>query len=193
MVNQHLIYLASKSPRRAELLEQIDISFTLLEVDVPEVREVNESAEDFVQRLALDKARAGWQRSDKSCPVLGADTIVVLGGDILGKPASPTDAEAMLLSLSGKQHTVMTAIAMVNAEKERIRLNCSQVLFREISETEIKNYVSSGEPLDKAGSYAVQGRAAVFIERLEGSYSGVMGLPLFETADLLREFTIQAS
>jgi len=186
-----VIYLASKSPRRAELLEQIGIGFELLDVDVPEVREPNELAENFVQRLALDKARAGWQASDKQYPVLGADTIVVLNGEILGKPTSAADAEAMLARLSGQKNTVITAIAMVNAGNEAIRLSSSQVFFRKITEIERKNYVASGEPLDKAGAYAVQGQAAVFIERLEGSYSGVMGLPLFETADLLREFTIQ--
>jgi len=185
------IYLASKSPRRAELLNQIGVGFELVDVDVPEEHEINESAEAFVQRLARDKARAGWQASAKHYPVLGADTIVVLNGEILGKPTTPADADAMLAQLSGQHHTVMTAIAMVDADKEASRLSCSQVFFREISEIERKNYVVSGEPLDKAGAYAVQGLAAVFIERLVGSYSGVMGLPLSETADLLREFTIQ--
>ncbi len=186
-----LVYLASKSPRRAELLAQIGIGFELVDVDVPEVRESAESAEDFVRRLALDKARAGWQASTQQYPVLGADTIVVLNGEILGKPTSAADAEAMLARLSGQKNTVITAIAMVNADKEAIRLSSSQVFFRKITEIECKNYVASGESLDKAGAYAVQGQAAVFIERLEGSYSGVMGLPLFETADLLQEFTIQ--
>lgn len=190
-MSQQQIYLASKSPRRAELLTQIGISFERLDVEVPEVARENEAAQDFVQRLALDKARAGWQHSDKCCPVLGADTIVVLNDNILGKPTSADDAESMLADLSGKQHTVMTAMAMVASEKEAIRLNCSQVRFRKISDIERKKYVASGEPLDKAGAYAIQGQAAVFIEHLEGSYSGVMGLALFETADLLREFTIQ--
>jgi len=190
-MNKPSIYLASKSPRRAELLEQIGVSFELVDVDVPEVRESNETAEAFVQRLARDKARAGWQTSHKTLPVLGADTIVVLDNEILGKPTSPTDAEAMLARLSGKRHAVVTAIALVNESKELLRLSCSQVLFREITELERKNYVASGEPLDKAGAYAVQGLAAAFIAHLEGSYSGVMGLPLFETADLLQEFTIQ--
>jgi len=191
MTNKCQIYLASKSPRRAELLQQIGVSFEMVDVDVPEISQANESAEAFVQRLALDKARAGWQVSNKDHPVLGADTIVVLDGEILGKPASPADAESMLASLSGKQHTVMTAIAMVDAEQASGRLNCTQVSFREITDTERKNYVASGEPLDKAGAYAVQGQAAAFIEHLQGSYSGVMGLPLFEMADLLREFGIQ--
>ena len=190
MLNKCQIYLASKSPRRAELLEQIGIGFELVDVNVSEIREANESAEAFVERLALDKARAGWQVSNKTCPVLGADTIVVLDNEVLGKPTSAADAERMLASLSGKQHTVMTAIAMVEAERESARLNCSQVSFRVMSDTERKNYVASGEPLDKAGAYAVQGLAAIFIEHLQGSYSGVMGLPLFETADLLREFSI---
>jgi len=191
MLNKGQIYLASKSPRRAELLQQIGVSFEAVDVDVPEDRQVNEPARDFVQRLATDKASAGWQASDKSCPVLGADTVVVLDDEILGKPASQADAENMLASLSGREHTVMTAIALMNAEQLLTRLNCSQVSFREITEIEIKNYVASTEPLDKAGAYAIQGQAAVFIEHLQGSYSGVMGLPLFETADLLRKIGIQ--
>lgn len=190
-MSKPVVYLASKSPRRAELLEQIGIGFELVDVDVPEVREPNELAEAFVQRLALDKAQAGWLACNKIYPVLGADTIVVLDDEILGKPCSPADAERMLAKLSSKQHRVITAIAMLNAEQESVRTSCSQVTFRKISELERKNYVATGEPLDKAGAYAVQGQAAVFIAHLEGSFSGVMGLPLFETADLLQEFAIQ--
>lgn len=192
-MSQPQIFLASKSPRRAELLKQIGIGFELVDVDVPEVRLANESAQAFVQRLALDKARAGWQASNKACPVLGADTVVVLKGEILGKPTSPTDAELMLTKLSGKQHTVLTAIALVGKQHESARLCSSQISFRKMTDAEIKTYVASGEPLDKAGAYAIQGQAAVFIEHLQGSYSGVMGLPLFEMADLLQEFAIQAT
>jgi len=191
-MNKCVIYLASKSPRRAELLEQIGIGFELVDVDVAEVREPNEMAEAFVQRLARDKAQAGWLACNKAYPVLGADTIVVLEDEILGKPSSPADAERMLARLSGKQHSVITAIAMLNADQESVRTSRSQVTFRKISELERENYVATGEPLDKAGAYAIQGQAAVFIAHLEGSFSGVMGLPLFETADLLQEFAIQS-
>lgn len=184
------IYLASQSPRRRELLAQIGIHCEVVSVDVPETRQVNESPEDFVQRLALDKARAGWQVSDQACPVLGADTIVVLGDRILGKPVSDEDAEAMLAALSGQTHTVMTAVAMIKDEHQAIRLNISQVTFRETTELERQAYIATGEPADKAGGYGIQGHAAVFIQQLQGSYSSVMGLPLFETGQLLEEFAI---
>jgi len=184
------IYLASKSPRRAELLAQIGIRFEVMSVDVPELLKAGESPSEFVQRLALDKARAGWQVSEKILPVLGADTIVVLDDEIMGKPVLEGDAERMLSALSGRQHMVMTAVAMVKDENEAIRLSTSQVSFRETTKAERKAYIATGEPMDKAGSYAIQGQAAVFIGKLEGSYSGVMGLPLFETAELFREFGI---
>lgn len=189
-MTQQRIYLASQSPRRAELLQQIGVEFERIDVDVPEVQANNEMASDFVQRLAREKAQAGWQACDKHYPVLGADTIVVLNDDILGKPHSPAGALRMLASLSGTTHTVMTAMALVNENKTVVRLNCSQVTFREISESERKHYVATGEPLDKAGAYAVQGRAAAFIESIQGSYSGIMGLALYEMADLLEQFGI---
>ena len=184
------LILASQSPRRSELLHQLGLDFSVLTSDVPEVVEQAEQAEAFVQRLALDKARAGWQLSDQKCPVMGADTVVVLDGMILGKPADPADARDMLMELSGRSHIVMTAVALVQEDKEALRLNQSTVTFREISAQECRDYVATGEPLDKAGAYAVQGHAAIFIKDLQGSYSGVMGLPLFETAELLEEFNI---
>lgn len=189
-MNTPKILLASKSPRRAELLKQIGIRFEVIGVDVPELLKAGESAAEFVQRLALEKARAGWQASEQSLPVLGADTIVVVGEEILGKPVFEGDAEAMLAKLSGCSHSVMTAVAVAKGEQEGMRLSISKVSFRETSEAERKAYVATGEPADKAGGYAVQGQAAVFIEKLQGSYSGVMGLPLFETAELFKEFAI---
>lgn len=184
------IYLASQSPRRRELLEQIGVRFDVISVDVPEQRQHDEVAAQFVERLALDKARAGWQHSPQDRPVLGADTIVVLGDEVLGKPIDRADAEVMLARLSGHEHRVMTAVALVGAEHEAMRLSISRVRFREITAAECQAYCATGEADDKAGSYAIQGRAAVFVEHLEGSYSGVMGLPVFETADLLEEFAL---
>jgi len=189
-MNKSQICLASQSPRRSELLQQLGTDFTVLSCEVPEVVAPGEQAEEFVQRLALDKARAGWQLSDQTCPVMGADTVVVVDGMIIGKPADAADAQDMLMELSGRSHVVMTAVALVQGDKEALRLNCSTVSFRRIREQECTDYVATGEPLDKAGSYAVQGYAAIFIKELHGSYSGVMGLPLYETAQLLEEFDI---
>lgn len=189
-MNSSSIYLASQSPRRRELLEQMAVRFDVISVDVPEQRQQSEVAAQFVERLALDKARAGWLHSPQDRPVLGADTIVVLGDEVLGKPEDRADAEAMLARLSGHEHLVMTAVALVGAEHEAMRLSISRVRFRDISAAECRAYCATGEADDKAGSYAIQGRAAVFVEHLEGSYSGVMGLPVFETADLLKEFAI---
>jgi len=184
------ILLASQSPRRAELLAQIGVRFEVISVDVPELLTAGESPSEFVQRLAVEKARAGWQVSEQSLPVLGADTIVVLGDDILGKPVFKGDAEAMLALLSGQTHSVMTAVAVVDGDRTLQRLSISKVSFRDTTEAERLAYVATGEPADKAGAYAIQGQAAVFIEKLEGSYSGVMGLPLFETAEIFREIAI---
>lgn len=190
------IYLASASPRRRELLEQIGVRYRLLCVDIPEQPGAGESPEEFVLRLALEKARAGRELlksgdnyPDTGGPVLGADTVVVLDGDILGKPGDREHALAMLSHLSGRTHQVLTGVALVgSAGDESSRLSVSRVSFRNITLDEIESYWESGEPADKAGGYAIQGLAAAFIERLEGSYSGVMGLPLFETAELLGEY-----
>jgi len=184
------IYLASASPRRRELLEQIGIRYRQLPVDVPEVQEEDEVAEMYVLRVALDKARAGRASvgADYCAPVLGADTAVVIDGEVLGKPRDRDDALAMLARLSGRWHQVMSAVALVGAEGEEYsRLSVNAVQFREITPQEAEAYWETGEPSDKAGGYAIQGRAAVFIERIEGSYSAVMGLPLFETAELLKQ------
>ena len=187
------IYLASASPRRRELLEQIGVRYRQLRVDVPEVPQPQEVAEMYVLRVALAKARAGWAllAAGERMPVLGADTAVVSDGAVLGKPRDRSDALAMMARLSGQWHQVISAVAVVGPEgEEHSRLSVSAVQFRPVTREEAEAYWQSGEPVDKAGGYAIQGRAAVFIERLEGSYSGVMGLPLFETAELLERFGI---
>ena len=193
MNKTHDIYLASASPRRRELLSQIGLTYSQLRVNVPEVREVDEVPEMYVLRVALDKARAGRATlpAGDGIPVLGADTEVVVDGDVLGKPASREDALTMMARLSGRAHQVMSAVAVVGPDGEELsRLSVSTVHFRVLSEEEAEAYWESDEPRDKAGGYAIQGQGAVFIERLEGSYSGVMGLPLFETAELLERFGI---
>lgn len=184
-----MIYLASSSPRRAELLRQIGVEFRLLEADVDEDPVPGEPVEDYVLRMARNKAEAGALllaagRSDFR--VLGADTTIALDGDIIGKPADRADCRCMLERLSGRRHQVLTAVALATPAGIESRLSRSEVGFRNLASAEIEAYCAGAEPMDKAGGYAIQGRAAVFIERLEGSYSGVMGLPLFETAELLR-------
>lgn len=181
-----MIYLASRSPRRRELLAQIGVRHVLLDVEVDERLRPGESPEEYVLRLALEKARAGRARlePDRRAPVLGADTSVVLDGAILGKPRDREDALAMLERLSGRTHRVLTGMALAD-EREQARLSVSHVTFRPTSAREREAYWDSGEPADKAGAYAIQGRAAIFIERLEGSYSGVMGLSLFDVAQML--------
>jgi septum formation protein len=186
------LYLASASPRRRELLEQIGVAYQLLQVEVPERRDPAESPEEYVLRVALAKARAGHAllAATDVRPVLGADTEVVIDGEVLGKPQGRDEAIAMLQRLGGREHLVLSGVAVVSAEQEQSRLCVSHVRFRPIGDDEALAYWHTGEPADKAGGYAVQGRGALFIERLEGSYSGVMGLPLFETAQLLRQYGI---
>ena len=187
------LYLASNSPRRRELLDQIGVSFRVLPVDVDEAPQPDEDAAALVQRLALDKARAG--RKDLPAhdrrPVLGADTLVLCEGRILGKPHARDAGIQMLAELSDKVHEVLTAVALVDNQREQVELSRSQVRFRAIAPSEAAAYWDSGEPADKAGGYAIQGLGAVFVAELIGSYSGVMGLPLFETARLLDEFGIE--
>lgn len=181
------IYLASNSPRRRELLTQIGVDFTVLSVDVDERHFENESPVDYVQRVAIAKAQAGWDSVDgcKKKPVMGSDTSVVLTNDVLGKPTSEEHAKEMLQHLSGQCHKVLTAVAIVTEEKVWLELSTSKVTFAELTHDDINWYLSTQEGVDKAGGYAVQGLAAVFIEKIEGSYSGIMGLPLRETALLL--------
>jgi len=185
-----MIYLASLSPRRAELLDQININYQKVAVNVDETAHPHETPQDYVMRLALAKARAGRLALSTTQPVLGADTTIVCNKQIVGKPLDENDAKQMLRQLSGGSHKVMTAVALVTTQ-EKVRLNINKVYFRQLTEAEIQAYVATGEPLDKAGSYAIQGLASVFIERIEGSYSGVMGLPLYDTARLLDEIGVK--
>ncbi len=184
----HEIVLASASPRRLELLQQMGVRALVQPVPVEEVLLAGEQPLDFVQRLALEKARAGFELISQqgiNLPVLGSDTIVGLDGEVFGKPADSEQAELMLAKLSGRVHQVHTAVALKTAEAEYSALSSSQVEFAVLSSERIMAYVATGEPLDKAGAYGIQGRAAQFVKNLNGSYSGVMGLPLFETAELL--------
>ncbi len=182
----HLV-LASASPRRRELLAQIGVRHEVRPVDLDETRMPGEAPRDYVVRLALDKARAAWERVGHVAQtvILAADTAVVLGDEILGKPRDRADALAMLGRLSGRTHRVLTAVAVCDASGVKSDCNESLVSFRTLGPGEAEQYWNTGEASDKAGAYAVQGCAALFIERIEGSYSGVMGLPLFETARLL--------
>ena len=194
------IYLASRSPRRRELLTQIGIRFDLLLFRTPprddaEVNEAwlpGETPEDYVQRVERIKAVFGagllGSRRVVLRPVLAADTTLDLDGEIIGKPKDEADATAILTRLSGRSHRVLTAIAMARDELVEHRLSVSEVRFRPVSADEIRRYVQSGEPMDKAGAYGIQGRAAMFIEHIDGSHSGIVGLPLCETTLLLREF-----
>ena len=181
------LILASASPRRAELLRQIGVSFEQRPVDLDESVAPDESPETYVKRLALEKARAAFELagSGDEVRVLGSDTSVVLGSRILGKPTHEADAREMLMALAGREHQVLTAVALVGANVEAVELVSTSVWFRSIENAEIRSYWLTGEPQDKAGGYAIQGRGAMFIRRIEGSYSAVMGLPLFETAQLL--------
>jgi septum formation protein len=186
---QDFVYLASGSPRRRELLQQIGVSFRVVGTAVDEAVQPAETAPAYVVRLAAAKAEAGWTRSRGAhpAPVLAADTAVVLDGKILGKPADRQDAESMLRQLSGRTHEVLTAVALRTAGGLQSRISRSEVTFRAIPADEARGYWETGEPCDKAGAYAIQGRAAIFVADLRGSFSGVMGLPLFETAELLHE------
>jgi septum formation protein len=188
LVENASLFLASNSPRRRALLEQIGIRFGIVEIDLDELRLSKEAPESYVLRLALEKARAGRAllSSMHSLPVLGADTAVVIGDRILGKPANRAEAAAMMRMLSGRTHRVLSGIALVG-ERERQDISISEVRFRAVSAHEASAYWESGEPRDKAGGYAIQGLGALFVAHLRGSYSGVMGLPLFETARLLAE------
>ncbi|MGH8158291.1 MAG: Maf family protein [Rhodanobacter sp.] len=192
-----MLYLASQSPRRRDLLEQLGAAFSVLDVDVPEQRAADELPQNYVHRVARDKARAGLAvlaAGDRDAAiVLGADTEVVLDGEVFGKPRDADDAAVMLRRLSGRMHEVISAVWLVGAALEQGDACISQVRFAELDEATIASYVATGEPFGKAGAYAIQGRGAALIEHLQGSYSGVMGLPLFETTRLLRGFTAPRS
>ena len=191
------VYLASKSPRREELLRQLGVEFVTLrlressgrERDIIEVARDAEPPRHYVERLARTKATVGWhrmlQRSLAPRPVLGADTEVVLDDRIFGKPKDDADAARMLGLLSGRTHQVLTAVALCWEGSTVAEISTSSVTFRTLAQEEIDRYVATGEPLDKAGGYAIQGRAASFVQRIDGSHSGIMGLPLYETATAL--------
>lgn len=203
MANPHQnLYLASASPRRRELLKQIGVRFEVLllrahpsRMDIDETPLADESPRDYVLRLACVKAEVGSKASRArhlpAYPVLAADTSVILDGQIIGKPANRVEAESILARLAGRSHEVLTAVAMAFEERVEVMLSASTVEFMPLDARRIRQYVASGESHDKAGAYAIQGRAAAFVARLEGSYSGVMGLPLFETTQLLQNFGIE--
>ena len=193
------IYLASQSPRRRELLKQIGVVFDVLplravagRMDVIEVPHPGEGAADFARRMASEKASCGWRAVDLRhllrFPVLGADTVVEIDGEILGKPNGRAEAQAMLTRLAGREHRVHTAVAVQHEERQEMRLSSSRVRLAPLEVHAIARYLESGEYLGKAGAYAIQGRAGAFVEHVEGSYSGIMGLPLYDTAVLLRAF-----
>jgi septum formation protein len=186
-MTRSLIYLASASPRRSELLRQIGVAHEVRVVTVDESVREGEAPAEYVLRLAEEKARALWQKlpGNQRLPVLAADTTVALEGEVFGKPADHAEAVAMLSRLAGRTHQVHTAVAVLHSGGEAARVNSSSVSLREITPAEMDWYWRTGEPGDKAGGYAVQGRAAIFIRHISGSYSGVMGLPLFETWELL--------
>lgn len=189
-----MLHLASRSPRRRELLARLGLDFGVLDVDVPEQRMPGETPAGYVARVAREKAGAGLLRvvAVPGAVVLGSDTKVVLGDEVFGKPADGDEAAAMLRRLSGRTHRVLTAVSLVSAGREAAVLVASEVAFAELSDEDIAEYVASGEPAGRAGAYAIQGGAERFVTRLSGSYSGVMGLPLHETAGLLRGFGIHA-
>ncbi|MEJ7746280.1 MAG: Maf family protein [Luteimonas sp.] len=185
-----MLHLASRSPRRAELLARLGLRFGVLDLDVPEQRDPGEPPEDYVRRVAREKSGAGLLQvmTVRDAVVLGADTEVVLGDEVFGKPRDAADAAAMLHRLSGQTHQVISAVSMVSASREAQAVSISAVTFAALSDEDIDQYLASGEWAGKAGAYAIQGVAATFVSHLSGSYSGVMGLPLYETAKLLREF-----
>lgn len=189
-----MLYLASQSPRRRELLGQLGATFSILDVDVAEVPFPEEVPIDYVQRVARDKALEGWasltREAQADALVIASDTEVVLEQRIFGKPKDADDAVDMLQALSGHTHEVISAVCVVSGKREASDVCVSRVRFAALSEADITAYVATGEPFGKAGAYAIQGRGATLIEYLEGSYSGVMGLPLFETARLLRGFGV---
>lgn len=200
MSKHQRIYLASQSPRRRELLKQIGIHYDMLllrsdsrrKVSVDETPHVGEIPLDYVQRICRDKARAGWEtlilRNLPLLPVLAADTTVTLDGKIIGKPDDNEHAAEILRLLSGTQHQVLTAVALAFGERIEMRLSTTTIAFDTLSDERIRRYLLTGEAHDKAGAYGIQGHAGAFVKHIEGSYTGVMGLPLYETVELLKLF-----
>lgn len=186
MKTESLLYLASKSPRRQELLAYLEPDFQLIEAEIDETPALKELASDYVRRLAIEKAQAGYAKLESSAVVLGADTIVVIDNKILGKPVDQQDAQTMLTLLSNRSHQVMTAVAVVSPFGVFSDMIETQVSFRSISEAEMAQYWLTGEPCDKAGGYGIQGIGGKFVERINGSYHSVVGLPLVETEQLIK-------
>ncbi len=191
-------YLASRSPRRQEILSQLGLHFAVLAADIDESVLADEKAEHYVLRLAEQKALAVYAKlpqleadTKQKLPVLAADTTVCVNGEILGKPEDDKDALAMLLRLVDGWHEVHTALALATEQGVHLALSSSRVQFAAVSTTELQAYIATGEPRDKAGAYGIQGLASTFIQRIEGSYSGIMGLPIFETTQLLKQAGIQ--
>lgn len=182
------LYLASGSPRRRELLTQLGLTFERIVTDVEEQCQPNEAAEIYVRRLANDKAQAGVKLAAQDLPVLGADTIVVLNGEVLEKPRDAADARAMLCKLSGHTHQVMTAVALADSQQALDCVVITDVTFRTLTATDIDDYIATGEPMDKAGAYGIQGRGGNFVRKINGSYHAVVGLPLVETGELISHF-----
>lgn len=183
------LYLASGSPRRKELLAQTGVIFERIAAPIDETPLSNENPRDYVIRMAVEKAESGWRHLEEMGlalkPVLASDTSVVLGDEILGKPLDEADAAAMLRKLSDQKHEVLTSLALRDVNGVETRLSVSRVTFAELSDAQIATYVASGEPMDKAGAYGIQGLGGVFVAHLDGSFTGVMGLPLHDTAALL--------
>lgn len=180
-----MLILASASPRRVELLRQLGVDFEVRPADVPEQRQPGETPAAYGLRVAADKARAVQGGLPTGTPILGADTEVLLDGELLGKPRDPAHAAELLERLSGRSHEVLSAVVLLRDATHWQALSRTRVWFRRVTRAEVVDYIASGEPMGKAGAYAIQGLAAAWIERIDGSYSGVMGLPLFETAELL--------
>ena len=182
------LYLASGSPRRRELLTQLGLRFERVVIDVEELRRPEESVQQYVRRLAREKAQAGVAVAPQDLPVLGADTIVVLSGEVLEKPRDAAHATRMLARLSGKTHQVMTAVALADRQHELDCLVVTEVTFRLLTAQDISAYIASGEPMDKAGAYGIQGHGGNFVRKINGSYHAVVGLPLVETNELFTHF-----
>ncbi len=186
-----MLYLASRSPRRAELLRQLKVKFEIIDSEIDETPLAGESVRDLVIRLAIDKAKQGLRHlkpAQADDLVLASDTMIALDDEVIGKPASPDDCQRILDQLSGRSHRVVTGVALID-HRGTIRHACSdnEVSFRGLQTQEIRDYCGCGEPMDKAGAYAIQGMGAIFIDRISGSYSSIMGLSLFEIADLLKQ------
>ncbi len=188
------LYLASRSPRRREILSQIGVPHRVLSVDVPELRALGETPMQYVQRLAFDKALAGFQALAQqglpAAPVLGSDTLGVLDDEVLEKPRDEADAVAMLLRMAGREHSILTAVCLLDEQRQVSQVSETRVRFRAFGQKEASQYWQTGEPADKAGAYGIQGLGAALVEQIEGSYSGVVGLPIETLLPMLETFNI---